>query len=814
MIVRYNSLDRFEVPKFTLCNPGSVYAKGIPSRQVGILSDTEAEEIVFNFNATSELSMRVNRIVRDDMEENAYTHRIYKALQNRRLIFVDDIGYFIITDVKDNHEGFEAYKDVKAKSVDAELQQKMIPYIENGTYRFISDETETQKGILEMIVETLPLWMIGEVDEVVANRWRTFEDVDTSLNCLSFLMTNVQDAYECIIVFDCINRVINVYDQANYVRQTDIHITQEDFINSLEVSENADDLFTAISVFGDGDVTVAAINPLGTNVLYDFSHYSSWMSEGLGEKVLNWQNEVANSREDYYKSNLAYFQTLDNVNNYQLELDAIAQQITMYTRCRNNIVAESSTSLVAQYNAEIAKSGGEAITIFSDIQDTLDCIDDLIAKCESKMDNTQIFLNQANAYLAMHKSDVDAIRNRLDMSTYFTEDEYAELCLYVYEGKYTDDYVTFTESMTYEQKFEQMKILYDRAVGRLDKVSQPTQEFSLDVENFIFIKEFEQWSDQLETGCLINVEVDKDDIAMLFLSNITINYDDHNLSMTFGNRFNKFDPKSLFDDVLGNISKTANTLGYIKDVLYPIKSGEFDYMKEALQTSRDLTMGAALSSQGEEVVIDGSGYTGRKLRDNGTYDPQQVKLTGRSLVFTDDAWETCKTAIGEILLGDGTSTYGVNAQAIIGEILLGHNLHILDSEGRPLLEVVDGKITSSVGPINDRMTVIEQNNSKIDIRIQSLENEGVDAVTTKAGYTFDEYGLTIYKEGTEIKNLLDNSGMYVTRSGEEILTANSDGVRAINMTATQYLIVGVNSRFESYSNGEDGKRTGCFYIGG
>ena len=237
-------------------------------------------------------------------------------------------------------------------------------------------------------------------------------------------------------------------------------------------------------------------------------------------------------------------------------------------------------------------------------------------------------------------------------------------------------------------------------------------------------------------------------------------------------------------------------------------------MKEALQTSRDLTMGAALSSQGEEVVIDGSGYTGRKLRDNGTYDPQQVKLTGRSLVFTDDAWETCKTAIGEILLGDGTSTYGVNAQAIIGEILLGHNLHILDSEGRPLLEVVDGKITSSVGPINDRMTVIEQNNSKIDIRIQSLENEGVDAVTTKAGYTFDEYGLTIYKEGTEIKNLLDNSGMYVTRSGEEILTANSDGVRAINMTATQYLIVGVNSRFESYSNGEDGKRTGCFYIGG
>ena len=83
MIVRYNSLNRFEVPKFTLCNPGSVYTKGIPSRQVGMLSDTEAEEIVFNFNATSELSLRVNRVVRDDPEENAYTYRIFKALQNK-----------------------------------------------------------------------------------------------------------------------------------------------------------------------------------------------------------------------------------------------------------------------------------------------------------------------------------------------------------------------------------------------------------------------------------------------------------------------------------------------------------------------------------------------------------------------------------------------------------------------------------------------------------------------------------------------------------------------------------------------------------
>lgn len=55
--------------------------------------------------------------------------------------------------------------------------------------------------------------------------------------------------------------------------------------------------------------------------------------------------------------------------------------------------------------------------------------------------------------------------------------------------------------------------------------------------------------------------------------------------------------------------------------------------------------------------------------------------------------------------------------------------------------------------------------------------------------------------------------MYVTRSEEEILTANNEGVNAINLTARQYLIIGKNSRIEDYTNGTDGNRTACFYIG-
>jgi len=155
MIVRYNQLSSLDTPVLTLCNPGSVYRNGVLSNMVGVLTDTEAEEIVFNFNATSELNFRVNKVIREDPEENAYVQRMYQAVQNRRLVFVEDIGYFVISNIDDGFDGVKQYKDVKAKSIDAELSQKVIPYIEDGTYPFMTDATNQNRGIFEIIVESL-----------------------------------------------------------------------------------------------------------------------------------------------------------------------------------------------------------------------------------------------------------------------------------------------------------------------------------------------------------------------------------------------------------------------------------------------------------------------------------------------------------------------------------------------------------------------------------------------------------------------------------------------------------------------------------
>ena len=677
MKVRFDSLNRFEVPKFYVCNPGCTYNKGVLSSTLGALSDTSDEELVLNFNTTSELNFRLNKIHRDDIEENKYATKLYRAIQNRRLIFVEDVGFFVIRDVTDGYEDGLHYKDVRAESCEYEISQKALPYIEDGTYQF--------EDLLEKIVSSLPLWKIDNINLDVAAKWRTFEDVNIDANALSFLLEDMQDAYECIFEFDTINRYINVYDQNYFVEQTNIHITKDDLIESIEINENSDDLYTAISVQGDDNLNISPVNPLGGNVIYNFDYYIDWMSPSLAAKVKSWKNLVKSKEATYYELNRQYYNRLTNQSSSTADIEMLNIQLDMYRRMRGNIVAESSTTTVESYNEIIVKNGGVPVGINGELADTLREIDSLIADVISKIEAAQSSLNSTGSSMSSLEAQINSIRNQVAILNYFTDAEYIELSNYIFEGNYTDEYITVTESMTYDERFEQMKILYDRAIGRLSRISEPTQEFSIDVENFLFVKEFSEWSNQLRTGCLINVELETDDIAALFLSNITVNYDDKELNMTFGNRFNRFDPKAMFNNVLGDIKKSANSLNYVKEILYPVKNGEFNAMKEAIKSSQILTKNSALTTTNQEILIDDTGILGRKMLDNGEYDPKQVKVTNQTIVFTDDAWDTSKTGLGNFLFnnpftGEVEEHYGVIADTLIGSMVLAEEAGICNTD--------------------------------------------------------------------------------------------------------------------------------------
>jgi predicted nucleic acid-binding Zn-ribbon protein len=129
---------------------------------------------------------------------------------------------------------------------------------------------------------------------------------------------------------------------------------------------------------------------------------------------------------------------------------------------------------------------------------------------------------------------------------------------------------------------------------------------------------------------------------------------------------------------------------------------------------------------------------------------------------------------------------------------------------------VEGGLADSMESINGSLNALTKEVATkvtpeaLSVEIRKEMANGVSKVETATGFTFDENGLKVSKTGTEITTQISEDGMRVYRNEEEMLRANNEGVKATNLHANTYLIIGTNSRFEDYGD----NRTGCFWIGG
>lgn len=117
-------------------------------------------------------------------------------------------------------------------------------------------------------------------------------------------------------------------------------------------------------------------------------------------------------------------------------------------------------------------------------------------------------------------------------------------------------------------------------------------------------------------------------------------------------------------------------------------------------------------------------------------------------------------------------------------------------------------------------TIQKESSLAIEISKQ-IQADGVDKITTKTGYTFNEDGLNIERSGAKVKSKLNEAGLdirdatgstneslmfagYNTELGESI-------VRTKNLTVNKYLIIGKYSRMEDFiKDGVAG--TGMFWV--
>ena len=152
-----------------------------------------------------------------------------------------------------------------------------------------------------------------------------------------------------------------------------------------------------------------------------------------------------------------------------------------------------------------------------------------------------------------------------------------------------------------------------------------------------------------------------------------------------------------------------------------------------------------------------------------------------------------------------------------------------NSEEIAQLQLDTGTITASVSNLEETTTnafdgineeiaqlkekaSISVNKDEVEILIQDQLTNGVGEVRTiENGFTFNDKGLTITKSDSDISTVITEDGMEIKKNSKTLLTANNEGVKAEDLHATTFLIIGKYSRFEDYGSK---KRTACFWIGG
>ena len=584
MKVSFDSFDRLEQPAIILCNPGSVYDDGMITNALGELTHVSDVEIEMNFNSQSKLNFRLYHVDQNDGELAEYELKLYRMVANKRYIYVDGFGYFIITECTNVLEGDFRYKDITASSCEAELSSVLVPYLD-GTYRMVTSGDDI--GLLNILIERMQNWTIGEVDQDAAALYRTFvnlkkkttgdisgtstsmynnKNVSDTTSIYEFLMNEFQDAYECIVLFDTVNRTVNIYDQKKYIQSTEVHMTSKDLVNKIQMLEDDSNIYTALRVLGYDDLDISDVNPTGTNIIYNFDAYKSWMSAELQQAIEDWEDAIEDNLTRYFNAMKAYEGYALECYNLQLEISRLNTVLALYQQVAANITAAQNTKTLYESDESIVSNGGVPVPIQESVQGALDdtnaLIDSLTHTGTGEIPVAQASLTQAESNRDAAKAIVDSILESTSLEGAFTAAQLSELSWYIFEGNYKYEFIGVTDSMTLAEQFEQKGRLFMRARSALKSASKRRYSFTIDTESFVFVRDYEDWTAQLEPGCGVYIEMEDGVVEELFLSGMTINFEDNNVSFRFGSTIDRDDLRSLYMDIFKDITKTGRSITY------------------------------------------------------------------------------------------------------------------------------------------------------------------------------------------------------------------------------------------------------------
>ena len=727
MLFSFDKFDRYEIPVLTVAHPDFT--------KVGIIKDPIGLKLDLNLVSTSKASFEAYSV--DDTGNATF---YYGALTKYNLVHISGFGWFVITHVDESNDGIHKSKSVDCESYEYTLGRKAAN-LSAGTYRLYDPaNAASTETLLGHFLANCPRWTIGYVSSALYSRYRTFDMPDASM--YGFLMEEAMDAYECVFVFDTENLQIKVYAPDDLIKDSGIVFRYTSLLKHISISDSADDVVTELQVYGADNFSIATVNPLGTASIYKYDYFKDVMPAAIWVKVKQWQDDVAAAmgRTSAYGNILTaiknenlkilgYEANKSEVERYRAAGEQVRTVNTPYTmqavsqtavdNIRAWIDSKNSTDLLTMVTAADAyppiptfvPAGGEGV-VPSEIQayaDTITEADRNVAqatiniyacdKCEKYCDS---LIATSKAQIEIYQNQRKATHTNLSISNYLTADEIVALGDYTLADVYENPYIVPLDGMTYEETQNLAFELLDGAFETLERVSQPTFDFSVETVNLMFDKEHEDYVNIIEQnglGCRVHVEFEDGHWYNPVLMGISVEYDaPDKCELVFGSNYHAKMSEDLYAECFQQAAKTSATVSSaLHSWLNPMESQSLSPMREFMEGTLNAAVNKIINANNQSMVIDQFGIWGRKITDDG-YSPKQIKIINNGLYMTDDNWDTCKLALGEIdIPGTADSAYGIASEVLIGNLILGEALKIMNANNTFTIDENGVNLTTSDG---------------------------------------------------------------------------------------------------------------------
>ncbi len=758
----FDVFGQFEKPFFILCNPDKT--------ELYSLGNAVQPKLILKFNALWEFSFTLTQTIQNSNGDDI-TDPAYSFLKAKRLVLIENYGYFQITNVDEDLDGLSPIKSVTCMSLEYELSSKQVNGFTTDSIKFYDPDDNT--GTFTDLILAGTGWTIQDVSPSLWNIYRAIDIPSSSV--YNSLMVTAEQAFNCIFSFDTDSKSVSVTGVDDSTYNTDVFISFNNLIKQAKFKEITEEIVTVMSVYGGGDLDIRAVNPLGTDKIYNFSYYTTleWMTQDLINAVTNWNNKINNNQVNY--SNL-----LTQLRNQYDQLSVL--QATLSTQ--NDELA----ALIEVKKVQV--QGSQSLT----------SINSQIAAKNAQITTTTTSITNKNTQIANTNTQIVAINNNLALTNTanFTTPQLEVLKRYMYENVYKNENIIVTSIMSNSEIQAQAQELYNTAKGTptnnyldgiLSKVSQPRYEFSMDCINLFALQEFQSFGNALNLGALVTIELKEGEFIYTGLLEIDLNFDQLNdFQMVFSNRLRLDNGSYIYSDMAIDTRNTGISVDYNSTSWgqYPLDKPNILNTTSILNATKNQIVN---NSNSQEITINQHGIIGRQetTPGSGIFTGNQIWVTSNSIAFSKDSFSSAGLALGQIVWNNQT-VFGIVGDAIIGRILAGNALTITNSGGNFTLDsagarLVDATFTITASSAHPNEIILSPT-SGISIKNKTgltvFSADGAGNITIKAalnaatGSFSGDVKMLSGTVGTATQGLIVNSTGLKTLDGVNFLSGNGD----------------------------------------